>query len=69
MTQGGPISGIDKVDMMRIFLETNNKGDGLPRNENTFYKQVWPQLEKIRAKDKQISAFTKLVFGQDIDVW
>ena len=39
------------------------------RDENTFYKIVWPQLENIRKKDKTIQTFDRLQFGKETPIW
>lgn len=44
-------------------------GDGLKRDERTFYKEVWPSLEDLRKRDKSIQTFERMQYGKEIPVW
>jgi len=41
----GSISGISQTDVLRAYLKLDKNDDGLRRDEETFFKVVWPKLE------------------------
>jgi hypothetical protein len=43
--------------------------DGLKRDEETFYKFVWPRLEQERVSDKCIKKYERTQFGREVPVW
>lgn len=65
------ISGLSQSDILRVYLELpkTSPHDTLKRNENTFYKEVWPMLEHMRKQDKGIQTFERLQFGKEIPIW
>lgn len=43
--------------------------DALPRNEATFNQKIWPELEKMRKRDKQLTSYERMQFGKYVTVW
>ena len=55
---------------MRSYLRLpKDKKDGLKRDEETFYKLVWPRLEGERKREKSIKSFERMQFGKEVPVW
>ncbi len=66
----GSISGLSQSDILRTYLKLpKDSKDGLKRDEETFYKTVWPRLEQERKKDKQVKSFERTMFGKEVPVW
>jgi len=65
----GSISGISQTDVLRAYLRLEKNDDGLRRDEETFFKIVWPRLEQERKRDKAIKSYERMSFGKEIPVW
>jgi len=65
----GGVSGLSQTDILRRYISTPRGKDKLKRDENSFYKKVWPMLEQLRKKDKTIQSFDKIQFGREIPIW
>ena len=53
-----------------VFISKQSKeNDGLKRDEETFYKTVWPRLEAERKRDKSVKSYERMQFGREIPVW
>ena len=74
----GNITGQSQSDILRTYLKFQKSGDastsgkqddGLKRDEETFFKVVWPKLEAERKKDKSIKTYERIQFGKEIPVW
>jgi hypothetical protein len=55
--------------MLRRYLGLGKSNDGLKRDEQTFYKQVWPMMEQLRKQDKNIQTFERMQYGKEIPIW
>ena len=55
----GVTSGISQSDMLRRYLGMKSAGEGLRRDEMTFYREVWPKLEGLRKRDRSVQSFTR----------
>ena len=66
----GSISGLSQSDILRIYLRLpRDPKDGLKRDEETFYKHLWPRLEQERVRDRSIKKYERMQFGREIPVW
>ena len=54
---GGRTSGLSQNDILRKFL--NSGYQGIAKDEYTFNQIVWPNIESIRKKKKQINSFQR----------
>jgi hypothetical protein len=66
----GSISGLSQADILRLYLRMpKDVKDGLKRDEETFYKQLWPRLEGERVRDRSIKRYERMQFGREVPVW
>ncbi len=65
----GTISGITQSDILRAYLKLQKGTDTLKRDEETFFKNVWPRLENERKRDKAIKTYERMQFGKEVPVW
>jgi len=55
--------------MLRKYIYWPKNQDGLRRNENNFFKYIWPLLEGKQKKDRSIITFERSQYGRNIPVW
>jgi hypothetical protein len=66
----GGIGGLSQTDMLRTYLKFPRQDyDALKRDEETFFKIVWPRLEAERKRDKAIKSYERMQFGKEVPVW
>lgn len=65
----GGFSGLSQSEILRRYMALEKTGDGLKRDERTFYKEVWPSLEDLRKREKTIQTFERMQYGKEIPVW
>lgn len=68
---GHPGAGMSETDILRKYLKMpkQSKSDNVGRNQEQFYKQVWPILEQQRRKDSELAKIDKIQFGRNVQVW
>jgi hypothetical protein len=54
---------------LRNYLKMGRENDGLRRDEDTFYRHVWPKLEEERRRDRSIQTYERMQFGREVPVW
>jgi len=54
---------------LRRYLQTPKATDQLKRDEATFYRQVWPILEQLRKKERNIQTYDRMQFGKEVPIW
>ena len=65
-------NGLTQTDILRMFLRApkTSAGDTVPRDQQTFKQQVWPQLEALRQSDRQrVTESECLQFGRSERRW
>ena len=67
----GTIAGLSQSDILRSYLKLGREEakDDMKRDEETFFKVVWPKLEDQRKRDKGIKSFERMQFGREVPVW
>lgn len=66
----GSISGLSQADILRMYLRMpKDTKDGLKRDEETFYRLLWPRLESERVRDRSIKKYERMQFGREVPVW
>lgn len=66
----GSISGLSQTDILRLYLRLpKDTKDGLKRDEETFYKTLWPRLESERVRDRSVKKYERMQFGREVPVW
>lgn len=63
------VSTMSQSDILRRYLDIPKSSDGFPRNESTFYKEIWPMMDELRKKDRSLQTFDRVQFGKEIPVW
>ena len=65
----GVTCGFSKNDMARKFIRLPERDDGLPREEDTFNSVVWPHLQALLKRNKQLTSYERQQYGQITKIW